>query len=429
MRLRTARATAGGPPAVGPDLPGVAADAGAFALASSPVARTLLVWSTETGLQARVDGEAPRVVDATTRVSRPAASITDDGAAVIAYGSSSREMVIVDRAAGGDWAIPHVLATGAPDTDAYGASSDDQQVPYTLVQAGGRAVVAWAATSEGTLGVSAAAGQAGGAWAPRRPCLRSRAMRARSASRCLVQALRAWSGMSRVVVFSGRCSTRPRRHGRADRDRDPAAAAGADADRAARRRGARALLGGLRRALGRRERPGHRWARRSHPCGGQAATLRLPRVREFERTLVLEPRARLIRFELLVSDRAGNRVRRTRAVRVRVIERPLLSLRVALDHSFEMNSAAGNRLVALLVNDLITRAAARRDGQEALQRRFRRGIVAIRRAGHREIDRERVRIAIHQALELPLSPAYADINLTTHSAGGVKNPAPHSERN
>jgi hypothetical protein len=89
-----------------------------------------------------------------------------------------------------------------------------------------------------------------------------------------------------------------------------------------------------------------------------------------------------------------------------VIERPLLELRVAASHRFGMSSAAGDRAVACLVNELIARAAARRDGSDdALRRVFPRGAVTIRRAGHTRIDSENVRQAIYRALELPLTAA------------------------
>jgi hypothetical protein len=41
-----------------------------------------------------------------------------------------------------------------------------------------------------------------------------------------------------------------------------------------------------------------------------------------------------------------------------------------------------------------------------LRRRYRRGIVAIRRAGHTEINRSKVRQEIYRVLELPLSRAF-----------------------
>jgi hypothetical protein len=147
---------------------------------------------------------------------------------------------------------------------------------------------------------------------------------------------------------------------------------------------------------------------------GRVATLRLPSAPEFERQLLYHPRSRKVRLELLVSDRAGNRTRQTHTLRVRVIERPLLALRVDPGHRFGMSSATGDRAVARLVNELIPRAAADRNGSsEALHRRFRSGIAAIRRSGHKEVESEDVAQAIHRALELPLTRAGYDADRVT----------------
>jgi hypothetical protein len=52
---------------------------------------------------------------------------------------------------------------------------------------------------------------------------------------------------------------------------------------------------------------------------GKAATLRLPNAPELTRELRLHPGSRRVHLELLVTDRAGNVVRQRRTVRVRVI--------------------------------------------------------------------------------------------------------------
>jgi hypothetical protein len=52
---------------------------------------------------------------------------------------------------------------------------------------------------------------------------------------------------------------------------------------------------------------------------GKVATLRLPSEPEFRSELRRHPRSRRVHLELLVSDRAGNVVRQRRTVRVRVI--------------------------------------------------------------------------------------------------------------
>ena len=158
--------------------------------------------------------------------------------------------------------------------------------------------------------------------------------------------------------------------------------------------------------------PGGRVVRAATP--GRAAKLRLPNVPDFERELLFNPRSREVQLKVLVTDRAGNLVRQRHTKRIRVIERPLLALRVAANRRFGMASAAGDRAVARLVNELITRAAARRNGDDdALRRRFRRGVVAIRRAGHKEVDSESVRRSIYRALELPLTRAGYDVDSVT----------------
>jgi hypothetical protein len=52
-------------------------------------------------------------------------------------------------------------------------------------------------------------------------------------------------------------------------------------------------------------------------AAGEVATLRLPSEPELRRALRLHPRSRRVRLELLVTDRAGNLVRRRQTVRVR----------------------------------------------------------------------------------------------------------------
>jgi hypothetical protein len=169
VRIRTAQAIAGGPPVAGADLPGTFPEEEAFAVSVTPSGHRLLTWTTTNGLLATVDGQAPQTVDATTPVSRLAASLADDGAAAIVYSSASREIVAVDRTAGGAWAIPHVLAPPAgrrSDDDGSYSTSDDPPAPLVTIGPGSQAVATWAARRGDVVGVVAAAGQAGGVWAP-----------------------------------------------------------------------------------------------------------------------------------------------------------------------------------------------------------------------------------------------------------------------
>ena len=106
---------------------------------------------------------------------------------------------------------------------------------------------------------------------------------------------------------------------------------------------------------------------------GKAMTLRLRTAGEPAFELVRNPRARRLRLRLVATDRAGNLVRRSWSVRVRVIEKPIRALKVAPTHDFGMKTPAGNRLVATLVNDLIERAARAGSSEDAFRRRYARG--------------------------------------------------------
>lgn len=415
VRFRTAQATAGGPARVSSDLAGVPIAADAFDLVYAG-GHGLLSWATKTGLQAMIDGHPVQTVDPTTSVARLATSLADDGSAVIAYASEGREIVAVDRAAAGGWASPHVLATAPKRLDGdYTADSDDPPVPLALVLPGGRAVVAWGARRDGMLGVAATSGQAGGAWAPptslssitRDAFPTGFALTAAGVPQVLWIEIGRGSGLYGATlapakldatppVVSARLPKRvaPTRTGRLSVRVRVRCSEACDAR----------LVATTGEVSGRRD--------VRHVAPGQAATLRLPGSSELEHELRSNPRSRRVRLELLVSDRAGNLVRQRQTVRVKVIEPPLLSLKVAPDHDFGMASAAGDRAVALLVNDLIGRAAARRDGDPmALQRRFHRGVAAIRRAGHRGINRSKVRQEIYRVLELPLSRALYDVDI------------------
>ena len=148
---------------------------------------------------------------------------------------------------------------------------------------------------------------------------------------------------------------------------------------------------------------------------GRSHTFRLRMRAEIARQFVRDPSARRLHLRLVATDRAGNVVRRRGSVRVRVIEKPIRSLKVAPDHSFGMKTAAGNRLVVALVNDLIERAARGGASEESLHRVYARGRAAIRRAGHREISSQRVRRRIDDALDIPLTRAGVEAGYVTSS--------------
>ena len=141
---------------------------------------------------------------------------------------------------------------------------------------------------------------------------------------------------------------------------------------------------------------------RELPPGG-AMTARLAIPRWFANELLISRRARRPRLEVLVTDRAGNVASRSRAVVIRVVDRPLLSFQVPLDHEFEMFTRSGNRAVARLVNRLIAGLAdGTIDSYKELRRIYVRGVHAIERRGRDEFDTP-VLDEIFSVLEVPLA--------------------------
>jgi hypothetical protein len=136
-------------------------------------------------------------------------------------------------------------------------------------------------------------------------------------------------------------------------------------------------------------------------AGGRRTTVTL-RVTGFVAVQMLaDRRLRHPRIGVVVTDRAGNVARRTATVTFRVIDRPLIELRVAPNHDFAMFSKAGDRAVARLVNDLITGIARGTiKSERQLRRLYVRGRAAIRRK-HDEIDDTEVGDAIFEALYVP----------------------------
>jgi hypothetical protein len=112
-------------------------------------------------------------------------------------------------------------------------------------------------------------------------------------------------------------------------------------------------------------------------------------------------RLRHPRIEVLVTDRAGNVVRKSGTVTFRIVDQPLLAYRVAPDHEFAMFTKAGNRAVARLVNQLITGLANRTiKTQREMRRRYLAGFRAIHKR-HFEIEDSEVGDEIYTALLVP----------------------------
>src|SRR6185436_8731772 len=72
---------------------------------------------------------------------------------------------------------------------------------------------------------------------------------------------------------------------------------------------------------------------RSVPAGG-ARVLRLRVGGNLADELRRDPKVRRLRFRLVVTDRAGNLVRRSDTLRVRMIEKPIRELKLAPTHDF-----------------------------------------------------------------------------------------------
>ncbi len=118
--------------------------------------------------------------------------------------------------------------------------------------------------------------------------------------------------------------------------------------------------------------------------------------------LLADRRLRQPRLQVLVTDRAGNVARRSGTVAFRIVDVPMIELQVAPDHDFAMNSKAGNRAVARLVNDLIAGLAhGTIRSQRELRGRFVKGRAALRSRYGEIVDDTDPGDAIFEALYVP----------------------------
>jgi hypothetical protein len=103
-------------------------------------------------------------------------------------------------------------------------------------------------------------------------------------------------------------------------------------------------------------------------------------------------------------------VRRSAVVRVRVLKPPIRTLKVPLGRKFGMETPAGNRAVARLVNDMIETIARGHVSSAALSKRFARSIRAIaRKFGPDYTYSDEVGTAIYDALWIPLARTHHDV--------------------
>jgi hypothetical protein len=386
----------------------------AVALSVAPAGGTLLAWVGAGGVQIMLDGGAPVVVDAATpAVDALAASRADDGTALVGYLRGDDELVTVQRSSAG-WQAPQGLWSGArrfagPDS----AAGDGSRAVRTTIAPDGSAAVVWTAPVEDEAQVFGAVARAGGPWGP--------ASRLSSIARFsyLTSLAPDAAGVPRVLWSESGHGVRGATVAQAQLDVTPPVVttrfpARLPRTRTARLRfsvrvtcseacDARLSVSAPANAVAFDQGDFVRTATALAP--GRPRTLRVHLGPQIAHELLRNPKARALRLRLTLTDRAGNLVRRATTLRVRVIEPPIHALKVPTSHDFGMQTPAANRLVATLVNDLIDRAARGGTTDETLHHRYRTGIAAIRRAGHPEVTRSRVRARIHAALDIPLTRA------------------------
>jgi hypothetical protein len=409
-RLRVARGTAGGAPAVAADLSGEVSDAEP-SLAVAASGAEVLAWSTRDGVFATVGG-APEPVDVTSgRDARVTAAVADGGATLVAYTTAANEVAVVDRL-GAAWSQPRVIAAYARRYSGYDSEDNKVVMVGSAVAPDGRAAVLWVRSADGRQQLYGAVGRVGGTWgAPQRLSAITRSaspgglwLDATGAPRVL------WSeeaaGLRGATVAAAPLDTIPP----SVTTRFPSSVPPTRTGRfTARVRVQCSELCDARLSFVSDEYDGFGVVRSL--AAGRARVLELRADNRLAAELRRNPKARRVRLRLVVTDRAGNVVRRAGLLRVRVIEKPIRSLKVAPDHDFGMKTTPGNRLVAALVNDLIDVAASGRPTERALQARWARGRREIRRAGHREIGSDRVHREIYEALVVPLTRAGYDVDM------------------
>jgi hypothetical protein len=404
--VRVARVAQGAAPVVSA-LPGeVRVGAGAeYSLAVAPGGATLIAWAADDGVRA-LDGDgAPVLVSTGTTPSTLSAALNDAGAAIVAHGNSAREIVLVERPPGGTWTVPHVLDDVAREAS---DSLDDQasHVSGAVLAADGRAVVTWSDEHDHLSAVEGANGRVGGPWSG--PASLSAATRSGILASSWLDA----AGEPRVLWQESRLGLRGARLAAA---REDVTAPVVTASLPARARAAEA--GRFRLAVP---------VRCSEACDvrltvrGEEVTRELPagrtvtlryRASAYLGELLLR-RSRPLRVALVVTDRAGNVVRSSRQLQVRVVRRPLRSYKVGPGHDFGFDTAAGNRAAVRFVNSLIDRLAARSvRGTRAVATAFEDGLTALRRAGYEEVEDGEVRDALFRALRLPVVVAGYDAQL------------------
>ncbi|MDA0161237.1 hypothetical protein OM076_13240 [Solirubrobacter ginsenosidimutans] len=410
MRLRVARGVAGAAPVAGPDLASPAESFGELALAIAPAGGSLVAWTDADGAHAILDGQPPAVVAPAAPGAQLAAGLADDGTALLVYMAGGSEIVAAERVAG-EWLQPRVLSPARAGVDRnqdHGSSEELQLDVQVALGAGGRAAVAWTAIPRQIVG---AVGAVGGRW--------SAATRLSSATRiayALNLAVDA-GGVPRALWSEAGLGARGAAPAAAPLDASPPAVTARLPSRVrptadgnivvtARVRCSEACDARLAFAGGENDRGNISQALEP----GATETLRLRASDELQYELIAGRAARRLRLTLLVTDRAGNLVRRSVALRVRVLEPPIRTLKVPLGRKFGMETPAGNRAVARLVNDMIETIARGHVSSAALSKRYSRSIRTIaRKFGPDYTYSDEVGTAIYDALWIPLARTHHDV--------------------
>jgi hypothetical protein len=277
---------------------------GPSSVAVAPGGATLIAWASSDGVRVLTGAGEPVLVSPSSDASRVTAAINDAGAALVVHQTASNEVVVVERAAGANWAAPRVVATYM--TDRY--SSTDIPANEAILTADGRAVIVWRDERSGSTRVSAVSGRVGGAWSGRATL--SAVTRDSFNPAVFLDAL----GEPRVLWTELGLGVRGARLAAARDDVTPP-----QVDARLPSRLARTETGGFRAAARVQcseacdVRLSIRGFGRSRALtAGRTATLRVRASRDLAR----EFRGRRLRLLLLVTDRAGNVVRSSRMLRV-----------------------------------------------------------------------------------------------------------------
>jgi len=365
-------------------------------------------------VHASVDGRAPQVVHGATGSAQAiAAALADDGTAVLASLGRSDEIAVTERI-GGAWQLARVVGQGR-GSESFERYDDLDKAVLATVVPGGRAAVAWATKRDGSTQVLATTGQVGGAWSAE-----ARLSSITRGASSLTLAPDA-AGVPRALWIDGTLGVHGATVAPAPLDvvapvvtaRLPSRVPPTVDGRIVVTVGVRCSEAcDARLAFDPREvRDGEVdtgdigvSAVAGAVEAGRATDLRLRASDWLQWALITHPQIRRLPLRLVVTDRAGNVVRRSVTLRVRVRKPPVRTFKIALGHRFYMETRAGDRAVARMVNDIIETVARGHVSDAALERRYSREIKAIaRRFGPDSTYSQEVEGEIYETLWLPFA--------------------------